>query len=55
MSTFEFVLSALVVLGLFFAFALALTAILLGTKGTQADVARLFQGVVKKLLGLVVR
>jgi hypothetical protein len=52
MSSLEFALSVLTVLVLFLAFALAVTATLLGGKQSQAEVRKLFQIVVKNLFSV---
>ncbi len=52
MSTFEFVLMVLIVLVLFLAFALAVTAMLFGSKQVQGEVGKIFQTAMRTLLGL---
>lgn len=52
MSTFEFTLMVLVVLVLFLAFALSVTAILFGSKHAQGEVRKLFQTAMRNLPGL---
>jgi hypothetical protein len=55
MSTLVFALLVLVVLVMFLAFALALTAALLGSRGAQAEATKLFQAFAKKLGELLPR
>lgn len=52
MSTFEFTLVVLIVLALFLAFALAVTAMLFGSRQAQGEVRKIFQIAVNSLLGL---
>ncbi|MDQ3802717.1 MAG: hypothetical protein M3416_02540 [Acidobacteriota bacterium] len=52
MSTFEFTLIVLIVLALFLAFALAVTAMLFGSRQAQGEVRKIFQTSMKTLLGL---
>lgn len=49
MSSLEFALAIFIVLVLFLAFALALTAALVASKQSQAEVRKLFQLTVKNL------
>ena len=49
MSFLEFALSALIAFMVFLAFALTITAILLGSKRSKAEAASLFRFVVKKV------
>ncbi len=53
MSSFEFTLTVLTLLALFLAFALAVTAVLLGSKQSQAEVRKLFQIATKNLFSLL--
>jgi hypothetical protein len=55
MSTLVFALLVAVVLVLFLAFALALTAALLGSRGAQVEATKLFQAFAKKLGELLPR
>lgn len=55
MTTLVFALLVLVILTLFLAFALAVTAALLGNRGAQAEVTKLFRSFAKKLGELLPR
>jgi sensor histidine kinase regulating citrate/malate metabolism len=49
MEPLQFALTIIILTVLFLAFALALTALILGNQTTQANIAKLFSGLTKRL------